>query len=206
MPGSGEDRHYYDFEFEALVFSFFPFILFFSPGSNSCFPSQVVFERRGKKTSVSVSQLVLQAADNLFAHPCLMSSGRPDSQCLSPPVLGEGPAGLRPTLGCWVGTLQWQDSRDSMASVGPLLPPTSCSHLEVREASRLHISSDVKAPRFGGKAAVGAAKLCMSRLCDVIYYHSLRAEPRPAAHFSWGPQEGLQGVPAPSSLTQQLGS
>ena len=151
-----------------------------------------------KKTSVSVLQLVSQAADNFLAHPCLMSSGKPDSR-LSVPTspTGRVPWAGAPTLGFGGGPLQWQDSRDSVASVGPLLPPASSSHLKVKEASRLHISSDMKAPRFGGEAAVSAAKLCVSRLCDVLYHRSLRTEPRPAAHFSWGPQEGLQGVPAP---------
>lgn len=60
MNGKREDRHYYDLEFEALFFSFFPFIFFF-PGSNSCFPSQLGFERHCKKMSVSAPQLVPQS-------------------------------------------------------------------------------------------------------------------------------------------------
>ena len=203
MPGSGEDRHYYDFEFEALVFSFFPFIppslpLPPPPDLTAGSHHKWCLKDVAKKTSVSVLQLVSQAADNFLAHPCLMSSGKPDSR-LSVPTspTGRVPWAGAPTLGFGGGPLQWQDSRDSVASVGPLLPPASSSHLKVKEASRLHISSDMKAPRFGGEAAVSAAKLCVSRLCDVIYHRSLRTEPRPAAHFSWGPQEGLQGVPAP---------
>lgn len=64
----------------------------------------------------------------------------------------------------------------------------------------------MKAPRFGGEAADSAAKLCVSRLCDVIYYRSLRTEPRLAAHFSWGPREGLRGVQAPRGRPDLLRS
>lgn len=63
-------------------------------------------------------------------------------------------------------------------------PPAPSSRGKVKDTSKLHISSDMKAPSFGGEAAVNGAKLCVSGFCDVIYYRSLGTELRPSTHFS----------------------
>lgn len=72
----------------------------------------------------------------------------------------------------------------------PRVPPSSASHRphrrlrKVKDTSKLHISSAMKALSFGEEAAVNDAKLCVSSFCDVIYYCSLGTELRPATHFS----------------------
>lgn len=90
--------------------------------------------------------------------------------------------------------------RGHHGSTCPLLPPAPSLQLMARDTSRLHISPDMKAPRFGGEAAVTGAKLCVSGFGDVIYYRSLGTGLRPSTHFSWAtlaPRACLQGVPAP---------
>lgn len=94
--------------------------------------------------------------------------------------------------------------RGHHASTCPLLPPAPSLQLMARDTSRFHISPDMKAPRFGGEAAVIGAKLCVSGFGDVIYYRPLGTGLRPSTHFSWAtpapppPPACLQGVPAPS--------
>lgn len=104
--------------------------------------------------------------------------------------------------------------RGHHGSTCPLLPPAPSLQLMARDTSRLHISPDMKAPRFGGEAAVTGAKLCVSGFGDMIYYRSLGTGLRPSTHFSWatlappsmsagGPSAGR---PPPPLLTQQFGS
>lgn len=75
--------------------------------------------------------------------------------------------------------------RGHHGSTCPLLQPAPSLQLMARDTSRLHISPDMKAPRFGGEAAVTGAKLCVSGFGDVIYYRSLGTGLRPSTHFSW---------------------
>lgn len=102
--------------------------------------------------------------------------------------------------------------RGHHASTCPLLPPAPSLQLMARDTSRFHISPDMKAPRFGGEAAVIGAKLCVSGFGDVIYYRPLGTGLRPSTHFSWAtpapppPQHVCRGSQRRPLLTQQFGS
>lgn len=103
---------------------------------------------------------------------------------------GEGPAGPRCPWGAGVGRPPGAGAPHAWPPWTPrqhlpLLPPAPSLQLMARDTSRLHISPDMKAPRFGGEAAVTGAKLCVSGFGDVIYYRSLGTGLRPSTHFSW---------------------
>lgn len=148
-----------------LSFYFFPLDLTAVSHQNRCLKDIA-------KMSVSVSQLVSQAANNLLAiPPCPISSGRPDL-CPFVPVAasgghskGRGPAGLAPSGGAGGGNSLPRraipSSEGDGENPGPVTRAMSwpsphprtlllSSHLKVKETSKVHISSDMKAPSFGG--------------------------------------------------------
>lgn len=186
MKGKGEDRHYYDLESEALFFSFFPFIFFF-PGSNSCFPSQLGFERHCKKMSVSAPQLVPQS---------LITYEPPRPDLIRTALIYGGLPGVRlfcqllgqsALWGAGGGTLFIRSClRKPRAPPGPTGVPITedpaptgsfCAHPQHRALDTLRsetvlssVSVQTEKPgAFGGEATVDGAKLCMSSFCDVIY-------------------------------------
>ena len=140
--------------------------------------------------------------------------------CLSPwpPVLRGGACWPAVPLGCRGGTPPVAGAPHARPPWTPrqhlpLLPPAPSFQLMATYTSRLHVSPDMKAPCFGGEAAVIGAKLCVSSFGDVIYYHSLGTGLRPSTHFSWATPAPSRSAGSPSAgrpphplLTQQFGS